>query len=97
MAADFPDHIEALRGEHRIIEDVLAEASYGTPADPAWPARTEQVLHLLREHILKEQDGVFPALLATLDPAQWDLVDAVRSERQPVASQAAGPRRDRLP
>ena len=79
MAGEFPDHVEALRGEHRIVEDVLAEAAHGTPTDPAWPARVEQVLHLLREHILKEQDGVFPAALAVLGPDQWDAVDTVRA------------------
>lgn len=79
MAAEFPDHVEALRGEHRVIKDVLAEAAHGTPTDPAWPARVEQVLHLLREHILKEQDGVFPAALAVLGPDQWNAMDMVRA------------------
>ena len=42
-------------------------------------------LWVLREHILKEQDGVFPAALAELDPAQWDEVDAVRARVGSVA------------
>jgi hypothetical protein len=37
------------------------------------------VLFLLREHILKEQDGVFPAALIALDPEQWERVEAVRT------------------
>jgi hemerythrin-like domain-containing protein len=37
------------------------------------------IAELLREHILKEQDGVFPAALAALSPEEWDAVDAVRS------------------
>lgn len=35
---------------------------------------------MLREHILKEQDGVFPAALATLGTEEWEAVDKVRAE-----------------
>jgi hemerythrin-like domain-containing protein len=79
MAADFPDQVAALAAEHRRIEAVLGEAAAGTPTDPTWPARLVEILDLLREHILKEQDGVFPAALTTLRPADWDAVDAVRA------------------
>jgi hypothetical protein len=34
LAADFPDHVDALNAEHRRIETVLAEAATGPPADP---------------------------------------------------------------
>jgi hypothetical protein len=33
---------------------------------------------VLREHIFKEQDGVFPAALATLSTADWEAADALR-------------------
>jgi hemerythrin-like domain-containing protein len=79
MRAEFPDQIDALLGEHRLIESVLAEATSGTPAGPDWPARLLAVLHDLREHILKEQDGVFPAALATLRPTDWDRLDQLRA------------------
>ncbi len=79
MRAEFPDQIDALLGEHRSIEPVLAEAVAGTPADPDWPRRLLAALHDLREHILKEQDGVFPASLAILRPEDWDRLDQVRS------------------
>jgi hemerythrin HHE cation binding domain-containing protein len=59
-AADFPDHVTALRADHRHIEAVLGEAAHETPTDPTWPGRFITTLDLLREHILKEQDGVFP-------------------------------------
>jgi hemerythrin-like domain-containing protein len=75
----FPDHVAALRAEHRRIEAVLGEAADGTPGDPSWPDRLIDAGELLREHILKEQDGVFPAALAELSPEQWDAVDAVRA------------------
>ena len=78
MAEEFPDHIEALEREHRQIESVLAEATDGTPDDPTWPARLLAVLELLREHILKEQNGVFPATLTVLDTAGWERVATVR-------------------
>lgn len=79
LADEFPDRIRALEDEHRRIEAVLGEARHGTPADPGWPGRLLLALALLREHILKEQDGVFPAALIALGPDEWDAVDAVRS------------------
>ncbi|MEU8606610.1 hemerythrin domain-containing protein [Actinoplanes sp. NPDC048791] len=79
LAADFPGQVTVLQAEHRHIEAVLGEATGGAPADPAWPARLVETLDLLREHILKEQDGVFPAALATLNPADWDAIDTIRA------------------
>lgn len=79
LAADFGDHVAALEAEHRLVESVLAESAEGTPSDPSWPERLDRALYLLREHILKEQDGVFPAALAHLDPAQWEALEAVRA------------------
>ncbi|WP_020661195.1 hemerythrin domain-containing protein [Amycolatopsis benzoatilytica] len=78
LADEFPDHIADLATQHRHIESVLGEAAHGTPADPEWPARLMAALHLLREHILAEQDGVFPAALSRLEPAQWEAVERVR-------------------
>jgi hemerythrin-like domain-containing protein len=80
MAEEFPDHIRVLRSEHREIEKVLGEAADGFPDDPTWPGRLEGALFLLREHILREQDGVFPAALIALDPDQWERIEAVRSQ-----------------
>lgn len=54
MAEEFPDHIEALRSEHRQIENVLDEAARGLPDDPTWPDRLSGALFLLREHMLKD-------------------------------------------
>lgn len=80
MTDEFPDHIEVLRSEHRQIEQVLGETTGGAPDDPAWPDRLLGALHMLREHILKEQDGVFPAALIALDPDQWERIEAVRAQ-----------------
>lgn len=79
LAADFPDQVTALQVEHRHIEAVLGEAADGAPADPAWPARLVETLDMLRDHILKEQDGVFPAALANLNPEDWDAIDTIRA------------------
>jgi hemerythrin-like domain-containing protein len=79
LAAEFPEPVAALEAEHRRIEAVLAEAADATPTDPAWPRRLVDTLDLLRDHILKEQDGVFPAALATLSTADWEAIEAVRA------------------
>ncbi|MFF9624783.1 hemerythrin domain-containing protein [Streptomyces griseosporeus] len=79
LAPDFPDKIAALEAEHRRIESVLAEADGPFLTDPTWPDRLIETLGVLREHILKEQDGVFPAALAVLDTDQWETVEAVRA------------------
>ncbi len=78
LAADFPEQIAALEEDHRQLGAVLGEAAGGTPADPAWPGRLAAALALLRGHIYREQDGVFPAALATLGAADWDRVEAAR-------------------
>ncbi|MGW5968791.1 hemerythrin domain-containing protein [Streptomyces sp. NPDC055186] len=81
MAEDFPDRIAALEAEHRQVDAVLQQAADGAvPGDPAWPDRLMAAMELLRDHILKEQDGVFPAALAVLSTEQWAVVDAVREE-----------------
>jgi hypothetical protein len=80
MADDFPEHVAALRAEHTLIEGVLAESADGTPADPRWPSRLADALRTLRDHILKEQDGLFPTALASLGPAEWEAVDEARRQ-----------------
>ncbi|MET8764972.1 hemerythrin domain-containing protein [Lentzea sp. NPDC004782] len=79
LAVEFPGHVADLTAQHRHIEGVLGEAADGPPADPSWPERLLAALHLLRDHILAEQDGVFPAALAALDAADWDVIDTVRA------------------
>lgn len=79
MAAEFPDHVQQLRSEHEHIHAVLTEASEAIHTDPTLPDRLVEMMFLLREHILKEQDGVFPAALMSLSPAQWDDLDEIRT------------------
>lgn len=80
LATEFPEHIARLTGEHADIHRVLEEAADTVPSDPQWPARLLGTLRLLREHILAEQDGVFPAALSRLDIADWDKIDAIRDQ-----------------
>ncbi len=68
---------------------MLDEARNGTPTDPSWPRRLLAALALLREHVLKEQDGLFPAALTTLDAADRKAAEAVRAD---VGSAVAGRR-----
>ncbi|MDX2758862.1 hemerythrin domain-containing protein [Streptomyces sp. ME08-AFT2] len=90
MAVDFPEQIAALEAEHRRIEAVLAEAADGaTPSDPTWPDRLIEAMALLRDHILKEQDGVFPAALANLSTEEWEAVERVRAQAGGALSRSA--------
>jgi hypothetical protein len=94
LADEFPDQVAMLQAEHRRFEAVLGEAEAGVPADPTWPDRLLHVLDLLREHILKEQDGVFPAALVNLDTADWAAIDAVRSRVGTLLATAVSPEGD---
>jgi len=77
MAGEFPDQMVALAAEHLMIDDVLADiATASEPMD--WERRAVLVVAQLFDHILKEQDGVFPAALATLTASEWAGVRAVR-------------------
>ncbi len=67
LAHEFPDHIAAFEREHREIDAVLAPAAHETPSDPDWPTHLLATLEQLRKHILREQDGLFPATLSVLD------------------------------
>ncbi|MFH8443044.1 hypothetical protein ACH4D3_17655 [Streptomyces sp. NPDC018026] len=61
--------IAELTREHDAVVAMAAE----------FPDRLLDALALLREHILKEQDGVFPAAPATLTTEQWEAVEAGRA------------------
>ena len=94
MTDEFPEQIQLLRSEHRAIEKVLGEAADGFPVDPTWPDRLLGVLQMLREHILKEQDGVFPAALFVLDADQWERIEALRAQISTTTTTLAGQREE---
>ena len=89
MATEFPEQIAALEAEHRRIEAVLAEADGPFLTDPGWPDRLLDTLDLLREHILKEQDGVYPAALAAHATEDWEAVEKARAEAGRALSRPA--------
>ncbi|MFD5945026.1 hemerythrin domain-containing protein [Streptomyces collinus] len=89
LAGDFPDQIAALEAEHRSIEAVLAEANGAFLTDPTWPDRLMEAMAVLRNHILKEQDGVFPAALANLSTEEWEAVEAARAKTGSTLSRPA--------
>lgn len=78
LADEFPEHVATLEAEHRLIAQVLDEAASAVPTDPVWPDRLLETMHLLREHILAEQDGAFPAALAQLNAADWEAMEQIR-------------------
>jgi hemerythrin-like domain-containing protein len=77
LAADHGDHIAALETEHERIHAAL-EGLFRDRPSALWPQDTVAALHLLFEHILKEQDGLFPAALGTLTPHGWAHVASAR-------------------
>lgn len=79
LADDFPEHIRVLLADHDVIEHVLEEISRAMLPEPGWDRRLLEAMDLLRGHILREQDGVFPAALASLNPDDWARLDEVRA------------------
>jgi hypothetical protein len=78
LAGEFGQHTESLVAEHRALETGFAEIC-GSRPERGWEKRLTRTLDILFEHILREQDGLFPAALSVLTPEQWDAIDDVRS------------------
>ena len=78
MAREFGPQMAHLVDEHRLIAAVLTEVTQAEDVSEDWATRLIAALDVLREHILKEQDGVFPSALATLTASEWDALDDVR-------------------
>jgi hemerythrin-like domain-containing protein len=89
MAGEFAEHTDRLVAEHRNLEEALGELTSGQPATPGWEQRLSAALHDLFEHILREQDGLFPATLSVLTPERWDTLDEVRAAVTSRASTTA--------
>jgi hemerythrin-like domain-containing protein len=79
LAGEFGDQLADLEREHVVIDGALEDLDGDAP-DTDWPSRTHAALALLFDHILKEQDGVFPAAFANLSPEGWERVGQVRDE-----------------
>ncbi|MGN0065865.1 MAG: hemerythrin domain-containing protein [Nocardioides sp.] len=70
-AADelYADYIRPLEDEHRELGAFLAGIDLRRPEDVA---RFTRELDDLAEHIVREEDGLFPATLVTLSGPEWD-------------------------
>lgn len=80
MAGDFAEHVASLQAEHRHLEETLAGIADPADGSADWQQRLSDALAELFNHILREQDGLFPATLTTLTPEQWETLELVRSE-----------------
>lgn len=67
---EFTEHIDTLCAEHKTLDQYLLEV---LPADTASMARFEDAL---REHIHKEDNGLFPAAAIALGGDDWVEVHA---------------------
>lgn len=84
LDATFTAHIDALCAEHRAIDSELEAIGRGDLD------RVAPLIRLLRDHIGKEEDGLFPAALAALDGEQWERLHSDDDSERIRA--AAGPR-----
>jgi hemerythrin-like domain-containing protein len=79
-------HVAALETEHADLYDAVDDLD-DLPAQ-RWREGVLRVLGELSEHMYKEDFGLFPAALATLDGADWDAMD---SSREQASAGTAGP------
>lgn len=63
------EHIRPLVREHRDLESLLATVDLSDPGDQE---RIRTAVFELHEHIAKEEDGLFPASLTSLNGDEWD-------------------------
>lgn len=76
---DLAAHVGVLEAEHAGLYDDVDELD--DAAAPAWRDGVLRLLDDLSEHMFKEDFGLFPAALATLDGSDWDAVDQWESAR----------------
>lgn len=67
---EFTAHVDALCGEHRDIDREIAAIVAGDLD------RVTPFIRLLRDHITKEENGLFPAAAIALDAGQWERLNA---------------------
>ena len=82
MARDelFTDHIGALCDEHDELDDLLSRIGSGQVE------RFARFEKLLREHIDREDNGLFPAAAIHLGGPEWDEVDRLTTTARGAAS-----------
>lgn len=78
MAEEHPEHVAVLHREHEHVHAVLGAVALGD-SDGRWQQQLAGALDVLREHIAKEQDGLFPAALISLRTRDWEAAEQVRA------------------
>ena len=76
---ELTDHVGVLEAEHAGLYDDVDELD-DTVAQ-AWRDGIVRLLDDLSEHMYKEDFGLFPAALATLDGSDWDAMDEWEAAR----------------
>lgn len=76
----FAEHIDPLVHEHRELEDLLTAVNV---ADPTGQQAVRDAVEDLFVHIRKEEDGIFPAAMTSLDGDEWDAAIAAWHEAHP--------------
>ena len=76
-------HVTVLEGEHAGLYDDVDDLD--DAGAQAWRDGVVRVLHDLDAHMYKEDFGLFPAALATLDGADWDAMDSWEQARAAAA------------
>jgi hemerythrin-like domain-containing protein len=92
LADEHGEHIDGLLEEHALLHRALAVVAADVNVRGGWSRQLLDALAVLRLHILKEQDGVFPAALAALSTEDWLELDRVRRavERRQAPDALAG-------
>lgn len=67
---DFAEHVEALCAEHTDLDARLDAVAAGDLAG------VDELVHRLRRHIDREENGLFPAAAVALDGDAWERVVA---------------------
>lgn len=74
---DFVDEVSRLEGEHRWLDEAVADLD---PSDPGFTDTVGGLLSELSDHIDRENLGIFPVSVVSLGGAGWDLVGRVHDE-----------------
>ncbi|QDO88704.1 hemerythrin domain-containing protein [Ornithinimicrobium ciconiae] len=81
---EFTDHIDVLCGEHTSLDELLELVANGDFA------RAPEFELALRNHIDKEDNGLFPAAAMSLDGTDWERVDETTPEAQEAITDGRG-------
>jgi iron-sulfur cluster repair protein YtfE (RIC family) len=77
-SGEYLDEVDQLEGEHGDLDKRLASLD---PDDPELAAGLERLLMQLTEHVEREDLGIFPVSVVTLDAAGWETVTRAHDEQ----------------